>query len=735
MAKTTFADSVIITSSFLNGAQEIFFDGQNEDWHFAPIDTDDIDIGNFSDKFVTLDTDQTIGAKKIFHNGTGPIPNVPPGEEDKFQFAQPVVGVDPTDPVHLATRQYVDNAVGGVSFPNLVNVGSGSEVYKEFVSNEIRLRTVSSGSFINVQTSANEIVVNLDTLNLDDISDVNLTSPSTNQVLIRNSSNQWVNSDISAITATSLELDDLSDVNTSGASTGEVLTRQGSNWVSSPISSVAGTNLALNDLSDVSVSGATDFQILTKSGPNWIPSTLQNIVTNVTFVLQDLDNVNNPGSNSGVFLFWDFGAGLWKPSNAPSTGDIPQWNGTTWTMTGSSLIGGVTVRQAGSTILSSNTLNFIGATVTNNSGIANITIDSAVGSVQQGGTPVVTNATSINFVSGATVTNNSGTADVVIDPSWNSIVDNPFSNTTLLSHRDALLWNDITEEFELLHTSIPLGGTSDNITVDPVAGVDSENSGPYKTLAWALRKIYSINYLPTLANISWEIQLLGPAINSVNGGIGLMGGIFLNSPPGASKISLIGESGLTSISSVIGIELGIQSTTVRFENLILDPGSAPPLFFIENSVVEIIDCTLINYRMIVKNSDVRVRSCSFSQTLNNLGPQDYRENPSSLFSLFGSSTLQFLGVNFLTNTWDGTSQPEDFSADRQGAFVSLYDSSQLYVNGTLTKNRSGSAFTYGFTASRRSSIISSTAGSAPDNITGDFNNYDSTATLDVIAVP
>ena len=37
MAKTTFSSGVIVTSQFLNGAQQIFFDGQSLDWHYAPL--------------------------------------------------------------------------------------------------------------------------------------------------------------------------------------------------------------------------------------------------------------------------------------------------------------------------------------------------------------------------------------------------------------------------------------------------------------------------------------------------------------------------------------------------------------------------------------------------------------------------------------------------------------------------------------------------------------------------
>ena len=35
--KTTFSSGVIVTSQWLNGSQQLFFDGQNLDWHYAPL--------------------------------------------------------------------------------------------------------------------------------------------------------------------------------------------------------------------------------------------------------------------------------------------------------------------------------------------------------------------------------------------------------------------------------------------------------------------------------------------------------------------------------------------------------------------------------------------------------------------------------------------------------------------------------------------------------------------------
>ncbi len=68
MSKTTFGPGVIVTSKFLNGAQKIYFDGADLDWHYSPINAYDIQRGGSSgvdNIYVTLDTNQVYGASPI----------------------------------------------------------------------------------------------------------------------------------------------------------------------------------------------------------------------------------------------------------------------------------------------------------------------------------------------------------------------------------------------------------------------------------------------------------------------------------------------------------------------------------------------------------------------------------------------------------------------------------------------------------------------------------------------
>ena len=71
MAKTTFGPGVIVTSKFLNGAQNIYFDGQNLDWHYPPINSGDIQRGGtagIDNVYVTVSTEQTFGGVPITGN-------------------------------------------------------------------------------------------------------------------------------------------------------------------------------------------------------------------------------------------------------------------------------------------------------------------------------------------------------------------------------------------------------------------------------------------------------------------------------------------------------------------------------------------------------------------------------------------------------------------------------------------------------------------------------------------
>jgi hypothetical protein len=72
--KTTFSSGVIVTSSWLNGAQQIYFDGQDLDWHYPPLGLNSfIRTGpnGLDSAYITLTTDQPeLNASGLYVSGS-----------------------------------------------------------------------------------------------------------------------------------------------------------------------------------------------------------------------------------------------------------------------------------------------------------------------------------------------------------------------------------------------------------------------------------------------------------------------------------------------------------------------------------------------------------------------------------------------------------------------------------------------------------------------------------------
>ena len=71
MAKTQFGPGVIVTSKWLNGAQQIHFDGLDEDWHYPPISVEDIQLDGslgLDGRYVTIATNQIYGGTPVTGN-------------------------------------------------------------------------------------------------------------------------------------------------------------------------------------------------------------------------------------------------------------------------------------------------------------------------------------------------------------------------------------------------------------------------------------------------------------------------------------------------------------------------------------------------------------------------------------------------------------------------------------------------------------------------------------------
>ena len=59
--KTTFSSGVIVTSQWLNGAKQIYFDGQDLDWHYSPLGLNSLITAGpngLDSRYITLTTPQ-----------------------------------------------------------------------------------------------------------------------------------------------------------------------------------------------------------------------------------------------------------------------------------------------------------------------------------------------------------------------------------------------------------------------------------------------------------------------------------------------------------------------------------------------------------------------------------------------------------------------------------------------------------------------------------------------------
>lgn len=73
MSKTTFSTGVVVTSEWLNGFKQIYFDGQDLDHHYNPLGLESLVLrgpNGLDSRYVTLGTDQpTLSSTGVFISG------------------------------------------------------------------------------------------------------------------------------------------------------------------------------------------------------------------------------------------------------------------------------------------------------------------------------------------------------------------------------------------------------------------------------------------------------------------------------------------------------------------------------------------------------------------------------------------------------------------------------------------------------------------------------------------
>jgi hypothetical protein len=70
--KTTFSSGVIVTSAWLNGAQQLYFDGQDLDWHYPPLGLNSFVVSGpngLDSRYITLGTEQPTVTAGVYQSG------------------------------------------------------------------------------------------------------------------------------------------------------------------------------------------------------------------------------------------------------------------------------------------------------------------------------------------------------------------------------------------------------------------------------------------------------------------------------------------------------------------------------------------------------------------------------------------------------------------------------------------------------------------------------------------
>ena len=128
--KTVFSSGVIVTSQFLNGAQQIYFDGSDNDWHYPPLGLNSLvqtGVNGLDSAYVTLDTDQpsliTTGPTTGLYSSGTPISGTKVAT-GVFNFGyNPAIAGNPSNTVANAPQSYTTNskydAANGILTPDL----------------------------------------------------------------------------------------------------------------------------------------------------------------------------------------------------------------------------------------------------------------------------------------------------------------------------------------------------------------------------------------------------------------------------------------------------------------------------------------------------------------------------------------------------------------------------------------------------------------------------------------
>ena len=142
--KTTFSSGVIVTSAFLNGAQNIYFDGQNLDWHFPALGLSSLvttGTDGLDGRYLTFGTDQpNISAAGLYISGQSVTGTKVIAGVWNFGY-DPLVAGNPTNTAANAPRSYTTNdkySAGGTTSPTkLAGLNDADIITKEILADQL----------------------------------------------------------------------------------------------------------------------------------------------------------------------------------------------------------------------------------------------------------------------------------------------------------------------------------------------------------------------------------------------------------------------------------------------------------------------------------------------------------------------------------------------------------------------------------------------------------------------
>lgn len=233
-------------------------------------------------------------------------------------------------------------AIGDAANENLT--WDGDDLKLDIDGSNLTVNGGTTGQGLSVASDGTVTFVDLvDVLN--DLSNVNVSSPSTNDALIYDGTN-WVPGSV-----TVGSLNDLGDVSITSAATDNILQYNGTNWVNATPATLAG-DINLGDLGDVTGStvSAGTYKTFTPNSNGYEFVDLRTATTSY-IRLRDLENVvNTTATSNGLLLQYNSTSQLWEyetpagmaqsyinlnglkdvgPTNAdlaPSNGQILRWS-------------------------------------------------------------------------------------------------------------------------------------------------------------------------------------------------------------------------------------------------------------------------------------------------------------------------------------------------------------------------------------------------------------------------